>query len=325
MPALLDAAWEPLLASLPHDTLCGCSTDVVARAMDARLDDADAQARGLRADALDALVGHDVVAARADRTAWRSWLVVRNRAARARGGVAEVSIAGHVRDVGVGPGSAGRWRPVLEGPVTLAPVNGALVQPLSRTRRHDRLESPRHYPDDDLVDDVHALVWMPPVPAYGLLPVALAGAPVATSPLRPAHPVRAEQLRLDNGRVTVEADAHGHVRLAFPARGLVLDDVLGFEDVGDAGDSYTPSPIGAPRAALWCAGARLAHRGPLRGAIALRYRMRVPAALQAAPDGLSRPGPATRGHVELSLAVTLSLDADAEWVRVHVAGRQRRA
>ncbi|GLC27647.1 glycoside hydrolase family 38 C-terminal domain-containing protein [Roseisolibacter agri] len=318
--ALLHAAWRPLLQCLPHDTLCGCSTDAVARAMDARLDDADAQARGLRSDALDGLLGHDRVAARARRRDWRPVLVVRNRAPRTRGGVAEVALTGFVRDVGVGPGSAGAWRAVQEAPSLLTPSDGAIVQPLERVRRIDRLESPRHYPDADLVDEVRAVAWVPPVAGYGLLPIPLDGRATTIVVDGPAHPVQAEQLRLTNGLVTVEADARGHVRIAYPALGLVLDDALTFEDVGDAGDTYTPSPVGAPRTVLWCGSARLLHRGPLRGAIELSLRMRVPAALAPAPDGFSRPTHAARGHVELPLTVTLSLDADASWVRVHVRG-----
>ncbi|MGZ8415223.1 MAG: glycoside hydrolase family 38 N-terminal domain-containing protein, partial [Gemmatirosa sp.] len=318
--ALLDAAWRPLLQCLPHDTLCGCSSDAVARAMDARLDDADAQSRGLRADALDALLGHDAVVARARRADGRPWLVVRNRAPRARGGVAELSLTSFVRDVGVGPGSARTWREVHEPPALAWPSDGTPIQPLARTRRIDRLESPRHYPDADLVDEVRAVAWVPPVAGYGLLPVPLSPVEMRASAEGPAHPVRAEQLRLTNGLLTVEADARGHVRLAAPSVGVVIDQLLGFEDVGDAGDTYTPSPVGKPRTTLWCAGARLSHRGPLRGAIELAFRMRVPAALAEAPDGFSRPTHAARGHVELPIIVTLSLDADASWVRVHVRG-----
>src|SRR5438067_3605160 len=97
--ALLHAAWRTLLLCHPHDTLCGCSTDEVARAADARFDDALAQGRGLRDDALHALLRHDADAVREQRSAWRPCLVVRNRTARRRGGVAEVDIATFVRDV----------------------------------------------------------------------------------------------------------------------------------------------------------------------------------------------------------------------------------
>jgi hypothetical protein len=321
--ALLRAAWQPLLRCLPHDTLCGCSIDAVARAMDARLDDADAQSIGLRADALDVLVGHDAVEARARRDAWRPWLLVRNRAARARGGVAEASLEGFVRDVPVGPGSARSWRPVHEAPARLVPDAAWLVQPLARTRRHALTESPRHYPDDDLVDDVRALVWVPPIAGHALRPVPLVSASVsdpAADADRPAHPVRTDGLRLTNGLLAVEADARGHVSLHVPHMGITIHDCLRFEDVGDAGDTYTPSPVGAPRTALWCTGARLEDRGPLRASVQLSFRMRVPAALEPGPDGFSRPTRPTRGHVELPLTVVLSLDADAPFVRVQVTG-----
>jgi hypothetical protein len=257
--ALLHAAWRPLLRCLPHDTLCGCSTDAVARAMDARLDDADAQGRGLRDDLQAALVGHDPVAARGRRDDWRPRVELRNRAARARGGVAELSLATRVRDVGVGPGSARAWRAVHEGPTAVP----ASVQVLERVRRHDRLESPRHYPDDDLVDDVRALAWVPAVSGYGVAALAV-DAPAGGGP---AHPVAVADRRVANGRVTVAADARGRVRLEFHEAGVTLDDCVGFEDVGDAGDTYTPSPVGAPRAALWCAGgARAAPRAAARRA-----------------------------------------------------------
>ena len=49
--ALVDAAWKTLLQCHPHDTLCGCSLDEVAHAMDARLEDALVQGAGVREDA----------------------------------------------------------------------------------------------------------------------------------------------------------------------------------------------------------------------------------------------------------------------------------
>ncbi|HVB31931.1 MAG TPA: hypothetical protein VNE60_10435, partial [Gemmatimonadaceae bacterium] len=104
--ALVLAAWRELLLGHPHDTLCGCSTDAVARAFDAHLDEAGAQAEGLRDDAIAALAGHDPEHARGAHEAWRPQLVLRNPAARARGGVAVVDIAQFVAHVPVGPGSA---------------------------------------------------------------------------------------------------------------------------------------------------------------------------------------------------------------------------
>jgi hypothetical protein len=82
-----------------------------------RLDDCAAQARGLRADALAALVGHDADTARRWRDGWRPAAVVRNRAARARGGVAEIELLTFVRDVPVGraPPARGATRAARAG------------------------------------------------------------------------------------------------------------------------------------------------------------------------------------------------------------------
>ena len=327
--ALLDAAWRSLLLCHPHDTLCGCSIDAVARAMDARLDDVEAQGEGLREIALARLLGHDPVLARSRREQWRPALVVRNRAARARGGVAEVELLRFVRDVGVGPGSAGAWRGVHAPARPLAVDGGAvLVQPLERSLRHDRVESPRHYPDDDLVEATRALVWLPPVPGFALRAHALGEpepddpATAAGAPVRPPHPVLAADNRLDNGLLQVAADGRGRVRIAVPPLGVDVDGVIGWEDVGDAGDLYTHSPVGAPLASAWCGGARTLHRGPLRGELEVRWRLRVPAALAPREDGdtFSRPTRRGGGHVELPLTVRLAVDAGAAFVRLHVAG-----
>src|SRR5690606_6334474 len=104
--ALLDVAWKSLLLSHPHDTLCGCSIDEVARAMAARLEDATSQGRGLRDDAILDIIGHDRSTARRLVDSWRPVVIVRNPAARSRGGVAELEILRLREHVRVGPGSA---------------------------------------------------------------------------------------------------------------------------------------------------------------------------------------------------------------------------
>jgi hypothetical protein len=131
------------------------------------------------------------------------------------------------------------------------------------------------------------------------------------------------ELTLDNGLVRVRADARGRVQLAWAGTGTTWDDCLGVEDQGDAGDCYTPSLVGETRTAAWCDAVRVSHRGPLRGALELTLRLRVPVALDAAPDGHSRPTRPLRRHVELPLTVVLALDADASCVRVHVHGDNR--
>jgi hypothetical protein len=335
--ALLAAAWRPLLECLPHDTLCGCSTDAVARAVDARLDDCAAQARGLRADALAALAGHDPDAARRWRDGWRAAAVVRNPAARPRGGVAEVELLTFLHDVPVGPGSAAAWREAgavaARGvPVTLRDADGASlpVQVLAREVRHDRVEAPRFYPDDDLVEAARCVTWVPPVPGYGLAGYAVGegggdDAARARAGAGPAHPTEAVRegggAWLRNGRLAVHVDAAGRVRVEGAALGAPVDALLAFEDVGDAGDLYTPSPVGRPITAAWSDAPEVLYAGPLRAALRLRYRLRVPVALARDPDApLARPARRAGRPAELAVAVTLTLDAESDVLRVDVRG-----
>ena len=172
-PALLGAAWRTLLRAHPHDTLCGCSIDAVARSMDEHIASARSQARGLRAAALDMALQHDAVAARGGPLATVPSVVVRNRASRWRGGVAEVLLDETIADVPVGPSSAVLDDREALGAATprhvATPAVGALVtQALSSRLLYRRRESPQHYPDNDLVREHRALVWMPPVPPLGL-------------------------------------------------------------------------------------------------------------------------------------------------------------
>ena len=70
--ALLDEAWRTLLEAHPHDTLCGCSIDDVAAAMELRLGSAVNQAAGVREDAVLDLVGYDAAVARTKKEEWQA-------------------------------------------------------------------------------------------------------------------------------------------------------------------------------------------------------------------------------------------------------------
>ena len=172
-PALLGVAWRTLLRAHPHDTLCGCSIDAVARAMDEHVASARAQARGLRAVAVQMALQHDAVVARSGPLTSTPSVVVRNRVARWRGGVAHVLLDETLADVPVGPSTPaiGNSAAVNAAPsrAVSAPVIGDLVvQRLHSRLVYRRRESPQHYPDNDLVREHRALVWMPPVPPLGL-------------------------------------------------------------------------------------------------------------------------------------------------------------
>lgn len=286
---LLDAAWRTLLECHPHDTLCGCSIDAVAAAADVRWADAAAQGKGVRADALHSLVGHDPAAAHGQREKWSEHLVIRNRAARPRGGLARVRVETFIADVGVGPSSAGQH---VEIPRALPPLAfDGPHQVLSERVACARFESPRHYPDNDLIVLRDVLIPVAAVAGYG----------VACLPLDASHDdtanVPEETMRQ---RVRVADTVLSHATAHFETR-----DLVGVECARDAGDLYTPAVRGqgeAPPAAT----RRLVHDGPLHGAIASDWT--VP--------------PAGGGDIS-SLTTTFSLSAGEAFLRIDVEGVHR--
>jgi 2-O-(6-phospho-alpha-D-mannosyl)-D-glycerate hydrolase len=314
---LLRAAWKTLLQCHPHDTLCGCSTDEVARAMDARLEDATTQAAGLRDDALHDLADYDPTAAREARDAWRPLVLVRNPAARPRGGLAVVRIDSFLADVPVGPGSAA----VVDPPDPGAPsLDGGRIplQVLHHRLRNDRLDFPRHYPDNDLVSSVTAIAWVPPLEGYGTL--ALSVGEASDAAVWP-EPVRARAGRIENGRLRLEVDDAGAVALTDLATRRRVPSLLELEVVRDSGDLYTHSPVGVPVRAGVFGGARVVHGGPLRATLETRWRIPVTGPLRPLPPGQSDGAvPARSSDGEVELSVRFTLDAEAKFLRIRVRG-----
>lgn len=318
LPALLCHAWRALLRTHPHDTLCGCSVDAVARAMETAQEDVSSQCIGMRAAALSLALRRNEVRARALPPDPQPRILVRNRSARSRGGVALVRVVETVADVAVGPGSARSARPA---PALARPEREAdaashalartrlgtlLMQPGRARLRHDRRESPQHYPDNDLVREHCVLAWLPPIPAHGVA-VLRAGLrheqyPDASSRRdptpRPVHVDRiGDRLSIENGRLRLEISPRG-VSVVKGSR--VITDMLRLETQRDAGDSYTPSLRGQP-VLLEVARIAVLTRGPLRGSCSLHWQM---------------PGERSK---RLRVRTVLSLDAESEVVRCHVA------
>lgn len=295
--ALLQAAWRTLLAAHPHDTLCGTSIDEVAAAMDARLRSASEQGHALRTEALHHLIGHDAEAARMAPARWKPSVVVRNRAARERGGIVELALTTKLADVAVGPGSA--LRQGVAQKARRFRIAGVPLQVLSRREATELTESPRAYPDADRVEELTAVGWLSPMTGYSLRTFLEGAAPSAHDV---PHPVVAKGFALDNGRLHVEISELGEISIADRENGRVVRDAVRFERHADFGDLYTPAIREALPAPAFSR-RRLVHRGPLRGAIDAEFR------LQGRAGGRCR--------------VTIELDANASAVRVVLRGDNR--
>jgi alpha-mannosidase len=306
---LLRAAWRTLLECHPHDSLCGCSIDPIARAVDVRLSDARAQALGVRDDALLDVIGHDPVSARERRAEWTPVVVVRNAAARPRRGVAELRVANFIRDVAVGPGSARfaresaraarRDRDALAAPFTLRDrFHVAPVQLIRSWLATDLTESARHYPDADRVGVSRALAWVDEVAGYGTRSLPLStGANDPVSLPDGVAPAIGGAGFIDNGIIRVEWEADGRLTLHDLRAERRIDALLGVGDKVDMGDLYTPSLRG-PTRELWASRPRLVANGPLRASMTVEHHL--------------------PGIADVMLAV--SLDAATPFARVSVRG-----
>lgn len=306
---LLAAAWRTLLEAHPHDTLCGCSIDDVAAAMELRVHSARHQASGLRDDAICELIRHDPTVARTAKDRWHSIALVRNPVARRRSSVAIVEVEEFVADVPVGPGSS----PVSVGAPQLRrkpPIVGTLgpLQVLDKRTGYSRVESPRHYPDNDLVTTTRVAAWVADAPPYGIIARQVGrrshGAP------RPDDHVSTTPRSLRNSTLEVSVEPDGTITLVELATGRRLSPLIRFEDDADGGDLYTPSPRPRPFQ-VRVRDTHRVHRGPLRGELAVRLRV----ADAGAPRG--------DGHVDMR--VGLILDAGAPFLRVEVRGDNRRS
>nr|MDP9178028.1 hypothetical protein [Gemmatimonadota bacterium] len=195
--ALLAAAWRTLLRGHPHDTLCGTAIDGVATALDERLSSTMVQGEAMRDDALLALLGHDTARARAEPDAWRPAVVLRNPAARARGGVAELQLSATVANIAVGPGSAERQG--LPQRIPSWSVHGIPLQILDRGEGVALTEDPRAYPRADRTATVHALGWVERIGGYSIVTRAQRrGGRVDVR-----NPVHARERELTNGLTRV--------------------------------------------------------------------------------------------------------------------------
>jgi mannosylglycerate hydrolase len=304
--ALVEAAWRELLTAQPHDTLCGCAIDDVALAMEGRLRSATTQAIGIRDDAILDLIGHDASVARESPDRWSPVVVIRNAAPRRRSGVAVIELEELIAHVAVGPGSAPREDVLVpSAPAKVGIPSLGALQLLSHETRYSRTESPRHYPDNDLVMVQRVAAWVSHAPPYGVSTFAIGA---RYEPVRPTDSVFLEGRSLRNQHLRFTIDDAGVVSVEHLATGRRIADAISFAGEADGGDLYTPAP--RPRdVALEFRGAKRVHRGPLRGEVEARFRTRE----------LSRRGPP-----DTELTVRLVLDAGARFLRIMIAGVNHR-
>ena len=309
---LARAAWKQVLLCQPHDTLCGCSIDDVATAMDARLDEATAAATEHRDAAIMSILGHDANAARTRPAAWKSVVLVRNASVRARSGVAEIDVDLVLDDAPVGPASAGIEPKVRRtGPVSIGepPVP---MQELARERVFAREEASRHYPWNRLVERRRLLAWVSGVPPLGLAVLAVEerrrkAAPAPARVTAGPDAIASDSMRIESTTSGLNVSADGRT---------TVDDWIRIEAEGERGDLYTRSPIPGSHANGTLMRTRVTAKGPLRAELTGEWRLSIPERRLTSAAGEIRRAAAVRQTVR----AIIQLDAGASYARIVVSG-----
>ncbi len=273
--ALIHDTWKEFLRSCAHDSIGGCCTDAVAREVEGRFDRAASAARNLFQRAVWDRMGQDPTMVRRERDKWTPRLIVINPSPQERTGVVEALITFFRADIPVG------------GPVALDRDNASptdrvfhlvasdggttSVQVLHAYVGHERLDSPRDYPDQDLVD-VYRVAFVGQAPSLG----ATAYRIVEGNP----PPRKAEDQKYDikivNGRLLSPVIKVSSDDRAFAVR----DDATRVRHVADLmserddGDTYTfqPRESDVPLTAQW-GKLRTVWRGPIVGCVARDFQL----------------------------------------------------
>lgn len=315
----LRTAWKTLLATHPHDTLCGCSIDQVASEAATRWADARAQGCAIRADALRVLVEADPVVQRDLDLRWSPTLVIRNPAATPRGGAVVLRLVDVPVADPVGPGSAARSGARIAAPPAPPSWSGEQwLQVMQRSRQFDRVESSQHYPHNAVARVTEVMAWIDPIPGHAVLPVRLNELAAVVRPVPARQRVRASEAELAGPCWQLTASLFG-ATARHAATGAVLDPLGWMESTTDAGDTYTTSLRGEPSNVAW-AERRLLMRGPLRAEWQFAASLERPRDLVASAVEPASRERDMRDTVTVRANITLGLSAGADRLDVCIRG-----
>jgi hypothetical protein len=271
--------WRDHLLSCAHDSLGGCCADEVAADIEHRAGRVAASSRELFIEAVKERVGFDATVSRRRRDDWSPAMVLVNPTPAPRRGVVEATLAFFVDDVPVGmtnarlAGAARRRLRRSHPPPAVYNARGEPlpVQVLGDYLGYDRLDSPTHYPDQDVVRAVRVAMQVGDVPALGLTRLDVStGAEAVTV----RDPVGARLDRLESSWCTVRGAGVRSFAVDVPSAGWRLRGVAQIESERDGGDTYTFQPIDGdrPKRPTW-GRARVLWRGPLVACLARAFEI----------------------------------------------------
>jgi 2-O-(6-phospho-alpha-D-mannosyl)-D-glycerate hydrolase len=295
--ALLNHAWRQLLQSEFHDSIAGCTSDAVARRVELRLDDARGVAGEIARRSLDALIGNDPDRSRAEPEVSGPQLVLWNPVPRRRRGIVVAELSWFRRDVLVGPPGdrMPRTGPGHRPFHLLSQGEPLPVQALGARPGHERLDAPRHYPDQDEVDWTR-IAFDAEAGGLGLVKLDVGQGMAGGA----ESGVSVTGRTLANELVEVRVGPTGALHLFDRRTRQRYPELFTLESSGDVGDTYT-----------YCPPARDRIRRS-RGAVRVRPLAGGPyvAALEVRTRLLANGGRAS-GAVEVRLVVSLHAGSPA--------------
>jgi alpha-mannosidase len=272
---VLTATWREHLRNSFHDTICGTTSDAVARAAAARAERVTIQARGILLDALHDRLGQDRARARRAEDRWSPSLAVVNPSAHPRSGVVEATLTVPRERIVVGrPAPEREAAPEWPAPPALIGADGAPVpmQVLRWYRGYHRLDSPSDYPIQHEVAAFRVALEASVVPALGMRRYEV-------REWQPPEQERHQVWVSGRRRAAAEwgdvgADREGGFLLRDRRAALRLPRLASLVSERDEGDTYTFQPVDedAPRAARWSR-VREVWGGPLVAAVARDFEI----------------------------------------------------
>jgi 2-O-(6-phospho-alpha-D-mannosyl)-D-glycerate hydrolase len=273
--ATLRHACRLLVRSQFHDSIAGTTSDDVTRRVELRLDDARLVAGEIARGSLNDLIGNDPDLARSDPHSTAPVLVLWNPVPRRRSGVVVADVTWFRRDVLVGPPGdrvprvgSGRHSFHLTGSGGVIPV-----QPLGSAPAQERLDSARHYPDQDLVDLTRVAFIAPELGGLAFSTLQTGDGAARAS----GAGVWLRGRRMGNELIEVAVEAGGALRLTDRRTRQTYRNLLVLESGGDVGDTYTYCPPARDRVrrSLGPVRIRPLARGPLVAALQAEWAMRA--------------------------------------------------
>lgn len=306
----LNVAWKWLLQNHPHDSICGCSIDLVHQDMVYRFSQCRQIAERLTVESSRA-VAKAIVGEISEKEAR---VVLFNPVPQTFDGVTEVTLQIPTawpkfnEFFGFEPKPAFRIYDTAGNEVPYQRLSQAM------NRKHGRIWS-KNFPTTYFTDDVRVALKVE-IPAGGYTTLMVKAVEAEGTPTRYGinGGLATSERSMENEHLAVTVESNGTLMLKDKKAGAVYDRLLTFEDIADIGDGWFHGQ--AVNDECVCSSAcaatvSIVHNGPQMTTFRIRTAMKVPAEFKF--DSMTRAQELT----EMMIDSTVTLRAGSDRVEVH--------